>query len=129
MDSHVRNGFGAVRPYVYGPHSILEFVETSLGGEVLSRHEQGGSAIHVEVKIDDSVLVLELCDPPHESGFPGSIYVYVKDVDVAVLKAKECEVHVFASPEDKPYEERQAGIRDAYGNVWWIATYKPDVNV
>jgi len=26
-------------------------------------------------------------------------------------------------PADKPYHERQAGVRDAFGNVWYIATY------
>ena len=125
MNSHVRNGFSSVRPYVYGPHSILRFVEHSLGGKVLIKHEQGGNAEHVEVQVGDSVIVLELCDPPHESGFPGSIYVYVEDVDIAVGNAKNCDVEVFALPENKPYEERQAGVRDAYGNVWWVATYTP----
>jgi len=126
LNSHVRNGFSAVRPYIYGPHNILTFVEVALDGRVLARHRQGKNAEHIEVQIGDSVLVLELCDPPHESGFPGSVYVYVNDVDLAVRKALECEVEVFSAPEDKPYEERQAGIRDSYGNVWWVATYKSE---
>jgi len=25
--------------------------------------------------------------------------------------------------EDQPYHERQAGVRDAFGNIWYIATY------
>jgi PhnB protein len=29
-----------------------------------------------------------------------------------------------AAPEDKPYQERQAGVRDSFGNVWWISTYR-----
>jgi hypothetical protein len=37
MNSHVRNGFSTVRPYVFGPHSILEFVETCFDGKVLVR--------------------------------------------------------------------------------------------
>lgn len=123
---HIRNGFSAVRPYVYGPHSILHFVTSALGGEVLVEHAQGGSAKHIEVKLGDSVIVLELCDPPHASGFPGSIYVYVPDVDAVVSQAAGCDVEVFASAEDKPYEERQAGIKDAYGNVWWVASFQPN---
>ena len=82
--------------------------------------------MHIEVQVDDSIVVLELRDPPHESGFPGSIYVYVEDVDAAARLAKEYDVEVFAAPEDKPYEERQAGIRDSYGNVWWVAMYRPN---
>jgi hypothetical protein len=92
MNSHVRNGFSTVRPYVFGPHRILEFVETCPGGKVLVRHEQEGSAQHIEVQVGDSIVVLELKDPPHESGFPGSIYVYVEDVDMAASRAVDCDV-------------------------------------
>ena len=126
MTDYVRNGFSAVRPYVFGPHSILPFVERALGGKVLVRHPQGGGAEHIEVQVGDSIVVLELRDPPHESGFPGSIYVCVADVDRAVELAQGCEVEVFAAAEDKPYAERQAGIRDSYGNVWWVAMYRPE---
>jgi PhnB protein len=28
-----------------------------------------------------------------------------------------------AAPENKPYQERAAGIKDSFGNTWWIATY------
>ena len=54
---------------MFGPHSILKFVETCLGGKVLVRHEQEGNAQHIEVQVGDSIVVLELRDPPHESGF------------------------------------------------------------
>ena len=126
MNTHVRNGFSSVRPYVFGPHSVLEFVECALEGKVLVRHKQGESAEHIEVQVGDSVVVLELCDPPHESGFPGQIYVYVPDVDKAIEAAANCNVEVFSPAEDKHYAERQAGIKDAYGNVWWVAMYRPE---
>jgi PhnB protein len=29
-----------------------------------------------------------------------------------------------APPEDKPYGERVAGVKDSFGNTWWIATYQ-----
>ena len=47
-------------------------------------------------------------------------------VDAAVAKAVERGAEIIAAPADKPYQERQAGIRDAAGNTWWIATYRPD---
>ena len=129
MTQHIRNGFSAVRPYVFGSHSILTFVETCLDGKVLVRHDQGGNAAHIEVQVGDSIIVLELRDPPHESGFPGSIYVYVEDVDLAASRAENCEVEIFSPAEDKPYEERQMGVRDSFGNVWWIARFMPQVGL
>ena len=59
MPSYVRNGFSSVRPYVFGSHNILDFLEGSLGGHVLARHQQGGNAQHIEVQIGDSIVVLE----------------------------------------------------------------------
>ena len=122
----MRNGFSAVRPYVYGPHSILAFVTNALVGKVLVEHELGGNANHIEVKLSDSLIVLELCDPPHASCLSGSIYVYVPNVDAVVSRAVDCDVEVFSAAEDKPYEERQVGVKDAYGNVCWVATYQPN---
>jgi PhnB protein len=31
-----------------------------------------------------------------------------------------------SAPEDKPYGERAGGVRDSFGNVWYIATYRGD---
>ena len=104
-------------------------MEGALDTKVLSGHLQAGNAQHIEVQIDDSIVVLELSDPPHEVGFPGSIYVYVEDVDGVVTKARDFAVDIFSPVEDKPYAEGQVGIRDSYGNVWWIATYQPEKDV
>ena len=123
MPEYIRNGFAAVRPYVFGPHAILDFVKSAFKGKVISQFELADNALHTEVKIDDSIIVLELCDPPHKSGIPSSIYVYVEDVDSAVKLAIDQGVEVFSLPEDKPYDERQAGLRDSYGNIWWVSTY------
>ena len=51
------------------------------------------------------------------------IYVYVPDVDAAYRRALAAGAISIATPEDKPYAERQAGVCDSFGNTWWIATY------
>ena len=51
-----------------------------------------------------------------------SIYVYVPDVDAACARATAHGAAVILAPEDKPYQERQAGVRDEAGNTWWIST-------
>jgi PhnB protein len=52
-------------------------------------------------------------------------YVYVEDVDAAYNRALEFGAAPIAAPEDKPYQERGAGVRDLFGNIWYIATFKP----
>jgi PhnB protein len=28
-----------------------------------------------------------------------------------------------SAPENKPYQERACGVRDSFGNTWYISTY------
>ena len=120
--SHIRHGVGSVRPYLYGRLDMLELVKRAFGAVELD-HIPVGKGFHVEAKIGDSIVVMEVCDPPHPSGKPASIYVYVEDVDAAYRRALEAGATSVAAPEDKPYQERGAGVKDSFGNTWWIATY------
>ena len=121
---YVRHGIGSVRPYVHGHLQLWDLVRDAFGAVELERHEFGPTSFHIEARISDSVIVLETGDPPHPEGTAGSIYVYVPDVDAAYRRALERGATSIAPPQDKPYQERQAGVRDSFGNTWWIATYR-----
>jgi PhnB protein len=49
--------------------------------------------------------------------------VYVSDADAVYAKALAAGAGSVEVPNDKPYGERSAGIKDLFGNVWWVATY------
>ena len=119
---HIRHGVGSVRPYLYGRLDMLELVKRAFGAVELERLE-AGNGYHVEAKIGDSMVVMEVGDPPHPGGTPASIYVYIDDVDAAYQRALAAGATSIAAPENKPYQERAAGIKDSFGNIWWIATY------
>ena len=120
---HIRHGVGSVRPYLYGRLDMLELVKRAFGAVELERLEAGEGGFHVEAKIGDSMIVMEVSDPPHPGGKPASIYVYIDDVDAAYQRALAAGATSVAAPEDKPYQERAAGVKDSFGNTWWIATY------
>ncbi len=121
-NKHIRHGVGSVRPYLYGRLDMLELVKRAFGAVELE-HLPVGKGAHVEAKIGDSMIVMEVSDPPHPNGKPGSIYVYVDDVDAAYQRALGAGATSITAPEDKPYQERAAGVKDSFGNIWWIATY------
>jgi PhnB protein len=121
---HVRHGFGSARPYVHGHLDLWELVRDAFGAIEIERHEFGPKSFHIESRVGDSVIVLETGDPPHPEGTPSSTYVYVPDVDRSYRRALERGARSVAAPEDKPYQERQAGVRDSFGNMWWISTYR-----
>jgi PhnB protein len=123
---YVNHGFSVVRPYLYGSLAEIDFMERVLGAQILERFVFSSTAFHIEARIGDSVVVLEASDPPHPEGTPASVYVYVPDVDAAYERALAEGATSIEPPEVRPYHERQCGVKDSYGNTWWISTYLPD---
>jgi PhnB protein len=120
---HIRHGIGSVRPYIYGDLELPEFLVTVFGGEIIERL-QNGSGAHVQMRIGDSMLVIETRDdwlPDHRRS---ALYVYVTDVDAAHSAAILLGAHSISSPQDKPYAERSCGLRDSFGNTWYVSTFK-----
>lgn len=123
-ESHIRQGFSSVRPYIHGPVSLLDFVVEVFGAVDIERQEFGPDSYHVELKIHDSIIVIEAGElPPEVTPWKNSIYIYVEDTDATYKKAIELGAQSIAEPETKPYQERQAGFIDAGGNTWWVATF------
>jgi PhnB protein len=120
--THIRNGLGAVRPYVFGPPSLVPFLEATFSAEVVERSPDGGE---VELRIGDSAIALALgVEFPEGVATRASIYVYVEDADAAYEQALRNGATPVSAPEDKPYGERAGGVRDSFGNVWFISTYR-----
>ena len=120
---HIRHGVGSVRPYLHGHLDMPEFVKRAFGAVELERVKAGSNGFHIEAKIGDSMIVMEVGDPPYPGATRASIYVYIDDVDAAYQRALAAGGTSVAAPEDKPYQERTAGVKDSFGNTWWIATY------
>ena len=118
---HIRHGFGAVRPYLYGRLDAADFVQQVFDAEILEKLP--GKGYHLEARIGDSAIVIEACEPSHPTAKPASIYVYVDDVDATYARAIKFGAVSVSPPEDKPYQERACGVKDSYGNTWYIATY------
>jgi len=119
---YIRNDCGCARPYVYGRRDLLSFVKTVFGADELELNAVAGG-FHVEYRIGDSVLIAVGMDPPYSEATLSSIYAYVPDVDATYKRALENGATSIAPPEVKPYQERQCGVKDSFGNTWWISTH------
>jgi uncharacterized glyoxalase superfamily protein PhnB len=81
------------------------------------------SGIPTEMRIGDSIVMISdgggVRDP-----VAGFLYVYVADVDAVYRTAIDAGAVLIEEPADMPYGDRRAMVRDAWGNIWQIATHK-----
>ena len=58
---------------------------------------------------------------------PTTIYLYVPNVDEVYRRAMAAGAASLTEPADQPYGDRNAGVKDAWGHTWYIATHIKDV--
>lgn len=119
--SWLRAGFHSLTPYLHVSNAAaqIEFLKRVFGAEELGRYPApDGKIMHAEVRIGDSMV--EMGEPPEPKGM--AIHIYVPDVDAAYQRALEAGAASLGEPADHEYGERGAGVRDAEGNFWYLAT-------
>jgi len=52
---------------------------------------------------------------------PASYYLYVEDADAALARALAHGAALAMPVGNMPYGDRQGGVRDAHGNLWWLS--------
>ena len=104
------------------PRAVLEFLKIAFGAEeMLLAESPSGVFHHAKIRIGSSVLEL---GPAHGQfqPMPTMFYLYVEDVDAVYRHAVEAGATSISPPADQPYGDRNGGVRDPFGNEWYIAT-------
>src|SRR5260370_20985283 len=125
--SKIREGFRTVTPYLVVPdvHEEIAFITSTFGaqGKVYGLGSAGG--FHSEYRIGDSMLMIGGGGKGSKwkgTPVPVSLHVYVADVDGVYQRALQAGAISLMEPTDMEYGERGAGIEDAGGNHWYLAT-------
>ena len=125
----IPRGFRTVQPYLVaadGP-ALLDFMKEVFGAEESCRLVGRTGGVHGETKIGDTMLMAGGAIPGR--AFEGklktsALHVYVPDTDAVYAKALAAGATSMGAPQDHEYGERGAGVKDAAGNYWYIATHK-----
>jgi PhnB protein len=119
----IPSGFTQLFPYLFveGADAYLKFLTNGLGGQVASLHRNPDDSIanaHV-IFGDTTIMVSEARDEfaPTQATY----YLYVEDADAATRQAEAAGAAVMFAPVDMDYGDRQSGVRDSAGNVWWLS--------
>jgi PhnB protein len=120
---YVPPGFNTITPYYFvaGAESFVAFLVDGLGGvETCRTMRPNGLIANVQVRIGTStVMVSEATEryKPMASAF----YLYVEDAHVSMKRALDHGATLEMEVGDMPYGDRQGGVRDRHGNIWWIS--------
>lgn len=80
------------------------------------------SGAPTEMRIGDSIILISDGGGVREA-MPAFLYVYVLNADETYRRAIAAGAESIEVPSDTPYGDRRAMVRDAWANVWQIATY------
>ena len=121
---YVPEGYGTVFPYmiVDGADDFSVFLAeifdaTEVGRTVLPN----GRVANIRIRIGTSTFMVSQSEGDGMKAMPGAYYVYVKDVDDTFARAIARGAEAIIEPTDMPYQDRQAGVSDPFGNIWWIS--------
>jgi PhnB protein len=120
-----REGFRSLTPYLLAPQSarLMDFMKDVFGAaERLNVPRPDGSIMHAEIIIGDSMIEMGENPPDQHAPRPTPLHVYVPDVDAVYARALAAGGTSLGEPTDHEYGERGAGVKDAAGNHWYLAT-------
>jgi len=124
----IPDGFHTVTPYllVKDGATLIDFLQKAFGAEQVERMDSPDGAVrHAQLKVGDSFVML---GDPQGDAMPASLYLYVLDCDAVYERALKAGATSITEPADQFYADRNAGVTDPCGNVWWIGTRIEDVS-
>ena len=120
---YVPPGFGTVTPYFFvaGAEAFVAFLGAAFGGtEVLRSLRPDGRIANAQVRIGSATVMVSEASPAYPP-MAASYYLYVADADATMARALAAGGTLEMAVQDMPYGDRQGGIRDPHGNLWWVS--------
>lgn len=113
------DGWHSVTPrlVVHDPELLVRFLKNAFD----AAGEYAADAPS-QMKIGDSIVMVSGVGA--RGATPSFLYVYVDDVDTTYRRALHAGAVSIEQPQDLPYGDRRAMVKDPCGNDWQIATHK-----
>jgi PhnB protein len=124
-------GYHTVTPYLFVLNAVemIDFMKQAFDARELECFLQpDGSVGHGEVRIGDSVVMIAQAREEWQP-MPTSLYLYVPDAGAYYKRAIELGATSLMEPGLRSYGNLEAGVKDQFGNIWWLATRKEVLSV
>jgi PhnB protein len=120
---YIPPGFNTVAPYFFikEANAFVSFLVGGLGGtETCRTMRPNGTVQNVQVKIGDSTLMISEATDRYPA-MCSAFYLYVENAEASMAQAIAHGASLEMAVADMPYGDRQGGVRDQHGNIWWIS--------
>jgi PhnB protein len=121
---YIPDGLRSVTPFLHthGAAGLIDFLKKAFGAEEATRLQSPAGQVHyAKVRIGDSALELSEAHGENQP-LPAMFYVYGKDADASYRLALEVGATSTEEPADQSYGHRRAAVKDAFGNLWYLAS-------
>lgn len=123
-ERHIPAGLHTVNVYLHPLRAdpLIKFMERALAATGVEKYASPDGVVHhARVTIGDSVVEMGEAHGPYQP-MPTMFYLYVPNVDASYRRALEAGAVSVSEPADQPFGDRTAGVKDAFGNQWYLAT-------
>jgi uncharacterized glyoxalase superfamily protein PhnB len=128
-EGYVPKGLNNVNVYMHPLRAepVIGFLKRAFGARELAKYATpDGVVVHAEIQVGDSVVEMGESHGKYPP-MPTMFYMYVPDCDGAYRRALAAGATSISEPTDQPYGDRSAGVKDVFGNTWYIATHIKDM--
>ncbi|TKB89766.1 MAG: VOC family protein [Nitrospira sp.] len=116
-------GFNTVTPYFFvaNAEAFVRFLVQGLGGtETCRTMRLNGLIQNVQVKLGTSTVMVSEATGRY-APMTAAYYLYVEDANASMRRALAHGAMLEMEVADMPYGDRQGGVKDQHGNIWWIS--------
>ena len=128
-ESYVPKGLHSVNPYLHPRRAepFIGFLKRAFGAQEVAKYASPDGVVqHAVIKVGDAILEMGEAHGKYEP-MEAMFYLYVPNMEAVYRQALAAGATSFQEPTDQPYGDRNAGVQDAFGNKWYIATHVKDV--
>ena len=120
---YVPKGFGTVTPYIFvnGADNFSDFLVRAFNGVEKGRTVRPDGVIaNLQIEIGTSMIMASEASEQYPA-MPSAYYIYVENADSAMNQAISAGAVLEMDVADMRYDDRQGGVKDPFGNIWWIS--------
>lgn len=120
---NIPEGFAVVTPYIFADDAgrYVQFLQAAFGAREIGRSvAPDGRIANSQLQFATTTIMISEASEQ----FPATraaYYLYVEDADAAMAQAEQAGARKIMDVGDMPYGDRQGGVQDPAGNIWWVS--------